>query len=323
MISKPAGVRGQKVTTLLLGVLMAMLAIMPFAGTSAAQEATPEAEPVASALAGLGLPEIVVTASDTTYSIAFAPPLVEGWYLVSLVNASSTTANVNFAQVPAEQSVGDLSSAIFASFNGVGGTLPEWWSGTTFAGGAWAGVGETAQTAVYLGTGTWAAFSINTMSPQPVQTVKVATADELVSQYGMEPVATPVAGGATPVAEGLPSDGSITITDGAYVISAAPAAGPSVWAVTNNSSQASEVIIAGVDYAIPADEAVAWVSTFAAGDVGNAVVVNGSGILSPGQTSYIAVDLAPGTYVAYSTLPDAAGDIQSSNGLNIVFVVEG
>lgn len=302
---------------------MAMLAIMPFAGSSAAQEASPEAEPVASALAGLGLPEIVVTASDTTYSIAFGPPLVEGWYLVSLVNASSTTANVNFAQVPAEQSVGDLSSALFATFKGEGGTLPEWWSGTTFAGGAWADVGATTQTALYLGTGTWAAFSINPMSPQPVQTVKVATPDELVSQYGMEPVATPVAGGATPVAEGLPADGTISITDGAYEISAAPAAGPSVWAVTNNSSQAAEIVIAGVDYAIPAEEAVAWVSTFATGDLGNAWAINGSGILSPGQTAYIAADFATGTYIAFSTVPDAAGGIQSSNGLNIVFVVEG
>jgi hypothetical protein len=51
--------------------------------------------------------------------------------------------------------------------------------------------------------------------------------------------------------------------------------------------------------------------------------MNGSGIISPGDTAYVAVDLAPGTYVLFSTVPDAAGGIQSTNGLNLVFVVEG
>lgn len=322
MVSKPARARGRTVTTLLLGMLMAILSVMPF-GSAVAQDATPEAEPVASALAGLGLPEISVTASDLTYAIAFGPPLVEGWHLVSLTNASAAPATVNFAQIPEEQSIGDLSSVLFESFQGAGGELPEWWANVSFAGGAWAGPGETTQTAIYLTPGTWASFSTNPVSVQPVQSVKVATPEELVTNYGMEPVASPVASEATPVAEGLPSDGSITIADGSLTPSAAPVAGPQVWAVTNNSAQASEIILVGVDYAIPAEEAVLWAETFAAGNIGNAWLVNGSGIVSPGDTAYVAVDLAPGTYVLFSTVPDAAGGIQSSNGLNVVFTVEG
>jgi len=322
MVSKPARASGRTVTTLLLGMLMALLSVMPF-GSAAAQDATPEAAPVASALAGLGLPEITVTASDVTYAIAFGPPLVEGWHLVSLTNDSAAPATVNFAQVPEEQSIGDLSSVLFQSFQGAGGELPEWWSNVSFAGGAWAGPGETSQTAIYLTPGTWAAFSTNPMSAQPVQSVKVATPDELVTNYGLEPVASPVAGAATPVAEGLPSDGTVTIENGSYGIASAPVAGPQVWAVTNNSSQASEIILVGVDYDIPAEEAVLWAETFAAGDIGNAVTMNGSGIISSGSTAYVAVDLAPGTYVLFSAVPDAAGGIQSSNGLNLVFVVEG
>ncbi len=322
MVSKPARARGRMVTSLLLGVLMAMLSVVPF-GSAAAQDATPEAEPVASALAGLGLPEIVVTASDATYAIAFAPPLAEGWHLLTLTNASATAASVNFAQVPEGQSIGDLSSAIFQSFQGAGGELPEWWSSAVFAGGAWAGPGETTQAAIYLTPGTWAAFSTNVMSAQPVQTVKVATPDELVNTYGFEPVASPVADAATPVAEGLPSDGALTIEDGAYSTSAAPVAGPQVWEVTNNSSQVSEFVLVGVDYDIPADEAVLWADTFAAGNIGNAWIINGSGLISPGETAYVSLDLAPGTYVLFSTTPDAAGGIQSSNGLNLVFTVEG
>lgn len=322
MVSKPARARGRMVTSLLLGVLMAMMAVMPF-GSAAAQDATPEAEPVASGLAALGLPEIVVTASDATYAIAFAPPLTEGWHLLTLTNASAAAASVNFAQVPAEQSIGDLSSAIFQSFQGAGGELPEWWSSAVFAGGAWAGPGETTQAAIYLTPGTWAAFSTNVMSAQPVQTVKVATPEELINTYGIEPEATPVAGEATPVVEGLPADGTLSIDDGAYTIASTPAAGPQVWAVTNNSSQVSEFVLVGVDYDIPADEAVLWAETFAAGNIGNAWIVNGSGLISPGGTAYVSVDLAPGTYVLFSAAPDAAGGIQSSNGLNLVFTVEG
>ena len=322
MVSKPARARGRMVTSLLLGVLMAMLSVVPF-GSAVAQDATPEAEPVASALAGLGLPEIVVTASDATYAISFAPPLVEGWHLLTLTNASATAASVNFAQVPAEQSIGDLSSAVFQAFQGTGGELPEWWGSTVFAGGAWAGPGETTQAAIYLTPGTWATFSTNVMSAQPVQTVAVATPEELVSLYGIEPEASPVADAATPVAEGLPADGTLTIEDGSYGIASTPAAGPQVWAVTNNSSQVSEFVLVGVDYDIPADEAVLWAETFAAGNIGNAWVVNGSGLISPGDTAYVAVDLAPGTYVLFSAAPDAAGGIQSSNGLNLVFTVEG
>lgn len=322
MVSKPARARGRMVTSLLLGVLMAMMAVMPF-GSAAAQDATPEAEPVASGLAALGLPEIVVTASDTTYAIAYAPPLVEGWHLLTLTNASATAASVNFAQVPEEQSIGDLSSAIFQSFQGAGGELPEWWSSAVFAGGAWAGPGESTQAAIYLTPGTWAAFSTNVMSPQPVQTVAVATPEDLVSLYGIEPEATPVAGEATPVAEGLPADGTLSIEDGAYSLASTPAAGPQVWEVTNNSSQVSEFVLVGVDYDIPAEEAVLWAETFAAGNIGNAWIINGSGLVSPGGTAYVSVDLAPGTYVLFSTAPDAAGGIQSSNGLNLVFTVEG
>ena len=41
------------------------------------------------------------------------------------------------------------------------------------------------------------------------------------------------------------------------------------------------------------------------------------------KNTYVSLDLAPGTYVLYSTAPDAAGGIQSSNGLNVVFTIAG
>lgn len=323
MVSKTARVRGRSVTTLLLGVVMALLAIMPFAGSAAAQDATPEATPEPTGLAALGLQEIGVTASADTYALTYAPPLVEGWALVTLVNESDAPAVVNFAQLPEDASVGDLSSTIFSVFQGEGGELPEWWANTTFGGGAWAGAGETVQTAVYITPGQWAAFSTNPLSVQPVQTFLVASEEDLVNIYGVEAEATPVAGvAATPVVEGLSSDATVSITDGAFTIPEAPAAGPQVWEVTNDSAQVSEVILVSVDYDIPPEEAVLWVGTFAAGDLGNAVIENGSGTLSPGVSAYVSVDLAPGTYVLFSAQPDTAGGLQSDAGLVTVFVVE-
>lgn len=324
MVSRTARVRGRSVTTLLLGLIMALLAVMPFAGPAAAQDATPEATPVPTGLAALGLPEVVVTASETTYAISgYTPPLVEGWTVITLVNESETPAVVNIAQIPEAVSVGDLSTAAFSAFQGQGGELPEWWANANFAGGAWAGAGETSQTAVYLTPGQWAAFSTNPLSAQPVSTFQVATPEDLVNIYGVEAEATPVAESeATPVVEGLPSDDSVTITDGAFEIAEAPVAGQQVWEVTNESSQVSEIILVGVDYDIPQEEAVLWVGTFAAGDLGNAVIQNGSGTLSPGTTAYVSVDLAPGTYVLFSAQPDVVGGLQSDAGLVTVFVVE-
>ncbi len=323
MVSNTARVRGRSVTTLLLGAIMALIAVMPFAGSAAAQDATPEATPEPTGLAALGLQEIQVTASADTFAFSYLPPLVEGWAIVNLVNESEVPAVINLAQLPEDATVGDLSSTVFATFQGEGGELPEWWANTAFAGGAWAGAGETVQTAVYLTPGDWAAFSSNPMAVQPVQSFKVASPDDLVNIYGIEAEATPVAdASATPVVEGLPSDGTVSITDGAFSIAEAPVAGPQVWEVTNDSSQVSEIVLVSVDYDIPAEEAVLWVGTFAAGDLGNAVIENVSGALSPGASAYVAVDLAPGTYVLFSAQPDTAGGLQSDAGLVTVFVVE-
>lgn len=323
MVSKTARVGGHSVTALLLGVVMALVAVLPFAGSASAQDSTPEATPAPSGLAALGLQEIQVRATADTYAVSFAPPLVEGWALVSLVNESESPAVVNLTSVPEGNSVGDISSAVFGAFQGEGGELPEWWASTGFAGGAWAGAGETTQSAVYLTPGKWAAFSSSPFSVQPIQTFAVASAEDLVNIYGVEPEATPVAeAAATPVVDGLASDGTVSITDGAFNIASAPVSGPQVWQVTNDSSQVSELVLVSVDYDIPADEAALWAPTFAAGDLGSAVIENGSGLLAPGATSYVALDLAPGTYVLFSSAPDANGGLQSDGGLVTVFTVE-
>ncbi len=257
----------------------------------------------------------------------YTPPLVEGWALITFTNETEVPAVVNIAQIPEDTSLGDFSSAVFSLFQQEGGEIPEFFAESTFTGGAWAGAGETVQSAVYLTPGQWTTYSSNPMAVQPVQTFQVATPEELVEVYGVVPEATPVGGTpvadtATPVVEGLDSDGQVSIADGAFEIASDPVAGPQVWEVTNNSSQVSEVVLVSVADELAEEDAVAWVSAFAAGDLGDAVIQNGSGHLSPGAVDYISLDLAPGAYVLFSAVPDAAGGLQSDNGLVTVFVVE-
>lgn len=319
MVSRTARMGSRSVAALLLALCMALVAVLPFAGPATAQDATPEAE-APTGIAALGLPQIQVRATDTSFVVVLAPPYSEGWTQFTLQNESSTPATFNLVKLAEGQTAGDVSSAVFAAFQGTGGTLPDWWASAEFAGGAWAPVGGTVDTAAYLTPGRWVVFSSNPFSPQPVQSFSVATPQELVDVYGMEPEAgaTPEADAspaAEPVVEGLPADGQISITDGAFTGAESPVSGPQVWAVTNNSSQVSELVVAYVDYDIPLEEAVLWVGTVAAGDVGSGVIQNASGLLSPGATSYIDLDLQTGTYVLFSTAPDAAGGLQSDGGL--------
>lgn len=320
MVSTTARVGGRSVAALLLALAMALVAVLPFAGPATAQEASPAPEEEASGLAALGLQQILVRATDATYAVVVAPPVVEGWTQVTLQNETDTAAVVNFVKLQEGQTAGDISSAVFSAFQGEGGELPEWWSTAEFAGGAWAAAGDSVDTAVYLTPGRWVAFSTNPMSPQPVQSFAVATPEELETVYGIVPEATPVGAEASPeaapVVEGLPADGQISITDGAFTGAESPVSGPQIWAVTNDSSQVSELVVAYVDYDIPAEEAVAWVGTVAAGNIGNGVVQSGTGAMAAGATVYLALDLQPGTYVLFSTQPDsAAGGLQADAGL--------
>ena len=55
--------------------------------------------------------------------------------------------------------------------------------------------------------------------------------------------------------------------------------------------------------------------TVAAGNIGSGVIQNATGLMSPGATVYLNLDLAPGVYVVFSTSPAAAGGLQSDAGL--------
>lgn len=321
MSSDSVRYRDRSVAVLVLGVVMSLVAILPFAAHVGAQDATPAAEAV-----GLELQEVVVTAQESVLSIRVAPPVLEGWTLFTLINESEDVAGINVALLPEEQSVGDLTTVISEAFTGEGGELPEWWSDVTFGGGAYAGPGETSQGVVYLTPGQWVVFSSNPAAVQPPQTINVASAEEAAENYGIEPEATPLAAtpiDATPVVEGLDADNEITIADGEFDVASDPESGPQLWQIMNDGEQVADLILFSTEEELD-DEAAAELGTsFASGEtVEGASLVGGIGALSTGGTAYLPVDLESGNYVIVSTQPDAAGGVQAGNGLATSFVVE-
>jgi len=315
------GRRDRSVAGLVLGVVMALVAFFPFAGYVAAQDATPIADEL-----GLELQTVTITAQESVLSIRVEPPVLEGWTMVSLVNESEAIAGVNFALLPEDQSVGDLTTVVSEAFGGEGGELPDWWSEATFGGGAYAGPGETSQGVVYLTPGRWAVFSTNPAAVQPAQTITVATAEEAAENYGIEPEATPVAAtpvDATPVVEGLEADGEISISDGAFDIANDPESGPQLWQIMNDSVQVSDLVVFQTDEELDEAGLAELATAFASGEeTAGATLVGGIGALSSGGTAYLPVDLEAGNYAVISTQPDADGGIQADNGLAETFVVE-
>lgn len=325
MVCESVRGRDRSFVVMLFGVILALVAVMPFAGSVGAQDATPEAEGL-----GLDLPEVQITASESTFSVS-GSAIVEGWTIITLTNESEAPAVANLAQLPEEQTVGDLTTVLSQSFAGEGGELPDWWADAAFAGGAWADAGATTQAVVYFTPGKWALFSTNPAAVQPAQTISVLTPEEAFDAYGIESEATPVPGdgatpvgdGATPVVEGLPADGEISIVDGGIETASAPVSGQQLWQVTNNGSQVSEVVVYAVDEEVDDDGAAELAATVAGGETPDgATLVLGSGALSAGTTSYVSANLEAGSYVAFSTQPDTAGGIQAANGVVLVFSVE-
>lgn len=314
--------RDRSFAMLLVGVVMALVAVLPFAGSAGAQDATPAAEGL-----GLDLPEIQITASDTTFSVQ-GSAILEGWTIITLVNESQAPAVANLARLPEGQSVGDLTTVLSQSFKGEGGELPEWWADSTFGGGAWADAGVTTQSVVYLTPGQWVLFSTNPAAVQPAQTITVLTAQEALDAYGIEPAATPVGGeatpvGATPVVEGLPADNQVSIADGAVEAASSPTSGQQLWQVTNNSAQVADLVVYSVDSELDDAAAADLATSVASGESPDGATLSGGvGTLSAGGTAYLGANLEAGTYVAFSTQPDSAGEIQASNGVVLVFTVE-
>lgn len=176
MASPFTHIRSKALAGAILSLLLAFAALLPAAVN--AQDATPE--PVETAAPDL--PAITITVDEGTYSINVPAPVLEGQYLITVVNNTESLAVANLVLLPEEVTFGDLTSSLFTSFQGVGGELPEWWADASFAGGSWAGPGATSESVANLTAGRWTVFSGNPASAQAPQNITVVTEEEAIAQ---------------------------------------------------------------------------------------------------------------------------------------------
>lgn len=326
-----AEIRSRALVAAVLSVVLALAALLPFAGLASAQDATPEAEatPAEVETAAPDLPVITITVEADTYSINVPAPVLEGQYVVAVVNTTDALAVANLVVLPEDVAFGELTSTLFDSFQGAGGELPDWWADATYGGGSWAGPGATSETVANLTAGRWTVFSTNPASAQAPQNFTVVTEAQAIADGSLPapedatPVASPV--DATPVAIEFPeleADALIEVADAGINAEGAPS-GPSLWQVNNAGEQPHDLVVYQVSEGTDAAGAAAVATTVAAGETpADARLFASIGLLGPGSTGYIVGNLEPGTYAVFSTVPDVAGGLQSDAGVVAVLVVE-
>ncbi|HWV23417.1 MAG TPA: hypothetical protein VNZ58_04435 [Thermomicrobiales bacterium] len=296
--------------------------LLGIAAKAIAQDATPGASPEVAdlgAFEGLDLTEIVVSATQYTYSASVPGAMPEGWYIITLKNDSDAVASLNLAMLPEGTSGGDLSSAVSQSFQGEGGEMPDWWENATFAGGNVAAAGASNSTLAYLVPGKWYMFSTNPASTQSPSSFNILTSEELDENYGITSEATPEASPVSAAPEGVVATSNVDVEDDSLTLDNEPAAAQQVLQVTNGGDQVHDVVILRTDDTLDESGAASLATSWAKGEETNATVLGGVGTLSPGATAFAALDVEPGTYIAFSSLPDENGGLQVDNGVVAIF----
>ena len=281
-------------------VLVALLVLlMPLllAPAARAQEATPAATFPAS----LGLPELDITITDTGFD---APSEVAaGRVLLTVTNAASPTqesADANLALLPGGTTIEDVA----ASFGPQSGTptaeeeaLPEWIYQATFAGGPIVLPGQSLQAIVELTPGDWVLFNDSPGAPQQPQPLTVT-----------ESAASPTA------MEEPQADVDVQLQEYSFIGLENPIpAGPHLWKFTNTGTEPHIMILFRGPAGITMDQIMTLLQLpedatpppgFPYQESDFNFEQPGLGALSAGQTSWLALDLEPGTYIALCFVPD-------------------
>ena len=310
-----------------LGLIAAMLALVAGgAGTALAQDATPMA---ADALFAdtMGLPEIRVTQTDTTYE-GVPAELPAGRYVVTITNnATQGDAIAEFVQLPegvtfedvlalvgasspdATPDAGEASPAVEGSPAAAPPDVPpDWFYEVHLAGGAAAEApGVTAQAIVDLRPGTYVVWDGNPDNPQG----QAPPAQLRVTGDAASPAAAPEPAADVTIREVKTDEGY------AFELEGELAPGPQVIEVVNDADQPHFFILIRSPGPITRDQALALLmlnpSTGATPPPGLPdptafVETAGVGTQSAGTTQWLATNLEPGYYVIACFIPDPTRD---------------
>lgn len=189
--------------------LVAVFLFIAFgAGSATAQDATPSSE---SLLAGQGLPELTLTATDD--GLIDVPGSIEaGRYLVTFVNDASTDGNVAIIQVPDDMTYDDIVQALDESANEV--AFPRIADDLVLNGGGFAPSGGSAQVVMDFTPGDWA--------------LGYSTEEETSQSLPAELKVT----GTFPTIDDLPSDVQVGMYEMGFDMPEQITAGPLAWELT-------------------------------------------------------------------------------------------
>jgi hypothetical protein len=298
----------------LLGLVALLLATCALAAGGPLAVAARQATPAASPLASLGLPELQITATDQGYD---APAdVAAGWYLVTLDNQTSepdSELTCDILLLPSGESVDSVLAIVATPPPLATGPPPAWFYQTTWAGGPVAATGQSAQAVVHLTEGSWLIWNGGQTMPAPT-TLKVTAATGAVT--------TPA-----PAADVNVSMQEYTILG----LEQPVPAGERVWKITNTGTQPHFMEMAKLPDGTTQQQLAAYLTgeltgTPVAGAMNGEEAIPVSGgisTLSPGQTMWSAVDLAPGTYGVACFFPDIqSGTPHALLGMSVVFTVQ-
>ena len=258
-------------------------------------------------LAALGLPEVTITVDDKGYAVSPATTPA-GWTLVTFDNQQGQGDNsADLMLIPTGESI----ESLLASIGAPDAPPPAWVFDATFAGAPWAPAGASEQALVLLTAGDWAVFS-----PAPLAPAALTVTE------GDEAAATP---------PDVSPDREVDLQEFAFMgLEGTIPAGPQLWKVTNTGRQPHLMTVSplpvGTTQAQFMESVMAMMSGTPPPDAAAAPgppTVGGSSTLSAGQSLYLALDLAAGTYGAVCFFPDAeTGAPHVALGMAQVFAVE-
>jgi len=259
-------------------------------------------------VAELGLPEIEITMTDAGFQVS-PSETPAGWTLITFTNSSNEEEDApDLMLLPAGMTADDVVNALATPE----AAAPSWVYQTTFAGGPFAGKGKTTQAVSNLTEGEWYVFSGG--EPQFAGTALTVTP----------------ASSASPAAVSITADVEVSLQEYAFVGLEKPVpAGAHVWKVTNTGEQPHIMIIFPIPAGTTTEQVRASVMTMMTGtpeagavDLGNAPSAAGCSTISKGQSLYLPVDLAAGTYGAVCFFPDEqTGAPHAVMGMETAFTV--
>jgi hypothetical protein len=252
----------------------------------------------------MGFPEVAVEVSEDGFT---APAEVSaGRVLVSLANATEFTVDAAFVRLPE----GVKRSEVESVFQDASSLPPDWFYEMVAVGGPVAGPGAVGWAVVDLTPGAWAI--VQTDPTIPIRSAGVVVTGE----------APPAVSDAAPVADQ-------TVRTGEYGFSFPDEirSGRQVWQVINAGTMPHVIAVSSYPGSLTAEDVVealrrSATATPAAGAVDLSRFGDGPfvTIQSPGVTSWVEVDLSPGTYVAICFVPDRDGMLHALRGMVDVFV---